>query len=49
MVELHLVCHFVMEKSHPMNREGMHEFAKRAWEIGAHICNLIDSRKNQNT
>jgi hypothetical protein len=25
----------------------MHEFAKRAWEIGAHICNLMDSRKTK--
>jgi hypothetical protein len=30
-----------------MNREGMHEFAKRAWEIGAYICNLMDSRKTK--
>lgn len=48
MVELlHLVCHFVMEKWHPMNREGMHEFAKRAWEIGAHVYNLMGSRNTK--
>jgi hypothetical protein len=30
-----------------MNRECMHEFAKRAWEIGAHVYNLMDSRNTK--